>query len=131
VIGITIAVIFSHYARGGYIIARITAIFFGLCAAVFLPSYVGALFSKRMTRAASIASMFTGFIVVAFWLLFVKDKEARAIGLCYALFEKHSLLLESPNWSVVDPVIIALPLSALVAVVVSCLTKTSDEKILV
>ncbi|MFI4913231.1 MAG: sodium:solute symporter [Sedimentisphaeraceae bacterium JB056] len=129
IIGITIAVIFSHYARGGYIIARITAIFFGLCAAVFLPSYVGALFCKRMTRAASKASMFTGLIVVAFWLLFIKDKEARAIGLCYALFEKHSLLLDKPNWSVVDPVIIALPLSALVAIIVTFLTKPSNEKI--
>jgi hypothetical protein len=32
---------------------------------------------------------------------------------------------------VVDPAITALQLSELVAVVVSCLTKTSDEKILV
>jgi SSS family solute:Na+ symporter len=84
-----------------------------------------------MTRAASKASMFTGFIVVAFWLLFIKDKEARAMGLCYALFEKHSLLLDKPNWSVVDPVIIALPLSALVAIIVTLLTKPSDEKIIV
>ena len=130
VVGIIIAVIFSHYARSGYIIATMTAIFFGLCAAVFLPSYVGALFFKSMTRVAAKSSMFTGFIVTAFWLLFIKDKEARAIGVCYALFEKHSLLLDKPNWSVVDPIIIALPISALVAIIVSCFTKVTDEKII-
>ncbi len=129
VIGITIAVIFSHYARGGYIIARITAIFFGLCAAVFLPTYLGALFSKTMTRAAAKASMFTGLITAGFWLLFIKDKEARAMGVCYALFEKHSLLLDKPNWSVIDPIMIALPLSAIVAIVVTIFTTPSNERI--
>ena len=95
-----------------------------------MPSYVGALFFKSMTRVAAKSSMFTGFIVTAFWLLFIKDKEARAIGVCYALFEKHSLLLDKPNWSVVDPIIIALPISALVAIIVSCFTKVTDEKII-
>ncbi len=130
VVGIIIAVIFSHYARGGYIIASITAIFFGLCAAVFLPAYLGAVFSKRMTRAAAITSMFTGFAAASFWLLFIKDQEARAMGVCYAIFGKHSLLLDHPNWSVVDPIVIALPLSILTAVIVSCFTKVTDEAVM-
>lgn len=129
VIGILVAVLISAYARGGYIVARATAIFFGLCASAFLPSFIGGLFSKRVTKAAAISSMVVGFVVTAFWLLFIKDKEARAIGLCQALFgtqEKpmHSLLLsESHSWSVVDPVVVALPLSALVFIVVTLLTK--------
>lgn len=122
IIGILIAVLFSYSNRGGYIVARATAIFFGMCAAAFLPAFVGGLFWRRMTKAGAIASLITGFTVSATWLLFFKDKEARAIGLCFKLFEKHSLLLDKPNWSVVDPLIIALPISIAAAVLVSLMT---------
>jgi len=128
VIGIVIAVIISNYARGGFIIARATAIFFGLCASAFLPAFIGGLFFKRMTKNAAMASMVVGFLVTAFWLLFIKDKEARALGLCNFIFDKHSLLLDKPNWSVVDPILIALPLSILTAVIVSMVTKPSPEE---
>ncbi|MHC4988234.1 MAG: sodium:solute symporter family protein, partial [Planctomycetota bacterium] len=128
IIGIVVAVLFSFYIRSGYIIARATAIFFGLCASAFLPAFLGGLFWKRMTKAGAIWSMIIGFLVTAFWLLFIKDKEARAIGLCYKLFEKHSLLLDKPNWSVVDPIVIALPISIIVAIVVSLLTKPPSKE---
>ncbi len=128
IVGIVIAVIISNYARGGFIIARATAIFFGLCASAFLPAFIGGLFFKRMTKNAAIASMAVGFIVTTFWLLFIKDTEARAIGLCNFIFSKHSLLLDKPNWSVVDPIIIALPLSILTAILVSIITKPSSEE---
>jgi len=135
VIGIVMAVVISAYARGGYIIARATAIFFGLCASAFLPAFVGGLFFKRVTRAAAKWSMITGFAVTALWLVFVKDKEARALGICKALFDKHSLFAQFPegtapitsSWYVVDPVVIALPLSAIVLIVVTLLTKAPDE----
>jgi SSS family solute:Na+ symporter len=71
--------------------------------------------------------MVVGFTTTAFWLLFIKDKEARALGICKALFDKHSLLLEHANWSVVDPIVIALPLSIATAVVVSLLTRPMDK----
>ena len=128
IVGIFIAVIISFYARGGFIIARATAIFFGLCAATFLPTFIGGLFWKRMTKPAAISSMLAGFVVTAFWLLFIKDKEARALGLCHAIFEKHSLLLEHPNWSVVDPIMIALPISILVAIIVTLITKAPSKE---
>ena len=128
IVGIVIAVIISSYARGGFIIARATAIFFGLCASAFLPAFVGGLFFKRITKSAAIASMVVGFLITAFWLLFIKDTEARALGLCNFIFSKHSLLLDKPNWSVVDPIIIALPLSILTAVVVSIMTKPPSEE---
>jgi len=127
VIGIVIAVIISHYARGGYIVARATAIFFGLCASAFLPAFIGGLFFKRVSKGAAIWSMLVGFIVTALWLLFIKDKEARALGLCFALTGKHSLALGKPNWPVVDPLVVALPLSTLVMIVVSFLTKPMDK----
>jgi solute:Na+ symporter, SSS family len=128
-LGLVVAVIFGHYARGGYIIARATAIFFGLCASAFLPSFIGGLFFKRMTRAAALASMSVGFGVTAFWLLFVKEAEAGAIGLV-RLFTQgtNSILSSYPNWPVVDPLFIALPLSIITAVVVSLFTRPPDQE---
>ena len=58
IVGIVIAMLFSYYARGGYIVARATAIFFGLCASAFLPTFVGGLFSKRVTKAAALIRCF-------------------------------------------------------------------------
>lgn len=130
IIGLIIAVILGHYTRGGYIIARATAIFFGLCASAFLPTFIGGLFFKRMTKAASIASMIIGFLITAFWLLFVKSAEAGAIGLVQKFVgdKKTSILADYPNWPVVDPLVIALPISIIVAIVVSILTKPPSQE---
>jgi len=129
IVGIIIAVIISWEARGGYIIARATAIFFGLCASAFLPSYLGGLFWKRMTKKGAIASMVTGFCVSSFWLLLVKSKEAGAIGLVKLVTGgKSSIVADSPNWPVVDPIVIALPIALIVAIVVSLATKPMHEE---
>ncbi len=128
ILGIIMAVTISYSARGGYIIARATAIFFGLCASAFLPAFIGGLFTKRMTRSGAIASMLVGFGVTAFWLLFVKAKEAGAIGLVQKLTDgKPSILIDSPNWYVVDPLIVALPLSIITGIVVSLITKPPEK----
>jgi SSS family solute:Na+ symporter len=122
IIGIVYAVVISFYARESTFIARATAVFFGLCASAFLPAFLGGLYWKRMTRAGAIWSMFVGFLVTTLWLVFIKDKEASTIGLCSKLFGKTSLLLDKPNWSEVDPLIVALPISILAAVIVSLVT---------
>jgi len=127
IVGIVIAVIIGYFARGGYIIARATAIFFGLCASAFLPTFLGGLFWKRMTRAAAIASMLVGFGVTAFWLLFVKAKEASAIGLVQLATGGKTSILDKPNWPVVDPLIVAFPLAILVAIIVTYCTKPMHE----
>jgi SSS family solute:Na+ symporter len=116
--GLLAAVAFGYYARGEYIIARATAIFFGLCAATFLPAFLGGLYWPRMTRAGAVASMIVGLCASLAWVALVKTPECTAIGLV-----KASLLEAHPNWPVVDPVLLALPLSALTAVVVSLLTR--------
>lgn len=125
IIGLILAVTigyFTHLYKFEYIIARATAIFFGLCASTFLPA-LGGLFFRRITKAAVIASMFVGFSVTAFWLLFVKAAEAKAIGLVQIVTGgKESILANYPNWPVVDPLIIALPISIVVAIVVSLLS---------
>ncbi|MDI9431657.1 MAG: sodium:solute symporter family protein [Planctomycetota bacterium] len=128
ILGILIAMLWSYYARGGYIIARATAIFFGLCASAFLPAFVGGLFWKRMTRPAAIASMLTGFVITAFWLLFVKEAEAGDIGLVQKLTGgQRSILANHPNWPVVDPILVALPISFLVALIVTFMTKPLEK----
>jgi SSS family solute:Na+ symporter len=128
VIGILIALIWSYSARGGYIIARATAIFFGICLSTFLPAFIGGLIFKKMTKAAALASMITGFLASSFWLLLVKASEAGAIGLVQHITSgKNSIFADSPNWPVVDPVLIALPISVLTAVVVSIFTKKPDQ----
>jgi len=112
------------------VIARSTAIFFGLCASAFLPAFIGGLYFRGVTRAAVKASMITGAVVTTFWLVFIKDAEAQALGICNSLFGVSSLLVKSPNWPVVDPLIIALPLSALILVVVSLFTRKPPDEFL-
>lgn len=132
VVGIIIALLWGFYARdphGGYIIARATAIFFGLCASAFLPAFIGGLFWKRMTKTGAIISMVFGFVFTAFWLLFIKAKEAGDIGLVQKITGgKTSILWNHPNWPVVDPIVVALPISILVAITVSLITKPPSKE---
>ena len=121
--GLVVAVAIGRYGRSETIIARATAIFFGLCASAFLPSFIGGLYWKRMTKAGAISSIVVGFVITAFWLLFVKVPEINAFKLV-----SKSILADHPNWPVVDPLFIALPISALTAVVVSLFTTPPDEK---
>jgi SSS family solute:Na+ symporter len=132
IVGIVIAVVLSYFARQSpIIIARATAIFFGLCASAFLPALLGGLFFKRMTKAAAIASMITGFVVTSFWLVFVKAQEAGDIGLVQKFTAgKTSILADCPNWPVVDPLIVALPISIFVAIIVAFMTKTPKKELL-
>ncbi|HOW35648.1 MAG TPA: sodium:solute symporter family protein [Candidatus Omnitrophota bacterium] len=116
-----IATVILGYKLPGSVIAVATAIFFGLCASAFLPSYIGALFWKGMTKAGVIASMLTGFLGTAFWLLFIHQKEAEAMGLCKLIFGKSTLT--GFPWTVVDPIVVILPISLVVAFGVSFFTQ--------
>ncbi|HBG28732.1 MAG TPA: sodium:solute symporter [Phycisphaerales bacterium] len=130
VVGLVIAVTLGYFfQKSPIIIARATAIFFGLCASAFLPAFFGGLFFKRMTKAAAIASMFTGFAVTSFWLLFVKAQEAGDIGIVQKFTDgKTSILANCPNWPVVDPLVVALPISIAVAVIVSLISKPPKKE---
>ena len=134
VVGIIVAMVLSQYARGGYFIARATAIFFGLCLATFGPAYIFGLFCRWVTKPAAIASMIAGFVSSAFWLMFIKEAEAGPIKLVKILTKtaempngKNSLLIDSPNWPVVDPVLVAFPVAIIVLIVVSIMTKRPDQ----
>lgn len=123
-IGILFSILFSYiicYTLSDGIIARGTALFMGVCAATFLPAYFCTLFWKKATRQGVLASLWTGALTSIFVMLFIHKAEAKAIGLCKALIGRDVLIDVYP-WFVVDPILFALPLSALVMVIISLLT---------
>jgi len=118
----------TKYAKQGVaIIARGTAIFFGMCAAAFLPAYIGALFTRWVTRAGAIWGVVIGFVSSTFWLVFVHRKEAEALLICNKLFGKPSLLAGVKTgkiiWEQVDPLFVAFPLALIVTFLISAFTK--------
>ncbi len=137
-IGIVLAILVSVFLgywlqktygkQGMSIIARGTAIFFGLCASTFLPMYFGGLFTRRITRAGAIAGMLVGFCTSVFWLGFIlKIKGKMPALLAEAFFGKVSLLDNAKTWKIlwdqVDPLFVAFPLAVIVTIVVSLLTR--------
>ena len=110
------------------VIARATAFWFGICAAGFLPALVGGLYWQGATRAGAIASMISGYAISIFGFLFLHVSESAEIGLAQLLFGKDALL-EFP-WTHINPLIYALPLSALVYVVVSLFTKPPATQVI-
>lgn len=121
-VGILFAILISyflawglpHFFEGGTaIIARGTAIFFGICAAAFLPIYFGAIYFKRMTKLAAYAGFLSGTLVSFFWLFFIHIKESKPLLLCKTLFGVDSLAIGT-KWVFVDPLVVALPVSILV-----------------
>ena len=131
--GIIISTLLAYYLprffeQGSAIIAIGTAIFFGLCAATFLPLYFGGLFFKRITKAGAISGFFTGLGAASFWILFVHAKESAPLGLCKLIFGVPSLAGAASKLQFVDPIVVALPLSMLVTIIVSLMTKPPTEE---
>jgi SSS family solute:Na+ symporter len=97
------------------IIARATAMFMGLCASAFLPAFTHALYSPNPSRFAAKASLIAGTATWFLWTAFVHVKESSALGISQMLFGEAAVL--SMPWQVVDPLIIALPISALTLII--------------
>ncbi|MDD3155353.1 MAG: hypothetical protein PHS41_10835, partial [Victivallaceae bacterium] len=125
-LGIAASVVLGYNLPAG-IVARGTAIFFGICAAAFLPSYVAALYWRGATRAGVWASILTGAAVSAFGLLFLHRSESQALGLCRYLTGRTELIGTFP-WPFVDTMMYALPLSVLMLVLVSLRTRKLPEE---
>lgn len=126
IFSIVIAVVIGYFLPTN-IIARGTAIFFGVCAAAFMPAYIGGLYWKGATSKGATWSIIAGFIVSLICLAFLHQKESAALGICKALFGRDVLFTQHP-WPLVDPIMIALPISTLVFIVVSVLTTKNDQK---
>lgn len=126
VVAIVIAVILG-YLLPANIIARGTAIFFGLCASAFLSMYTLGLFWRRTTTQGAIAGLIVGTLTCVFWMVFVHKSEATALGISKFILGRDMLITQMP-WPVVDPIVIALPLAFLVTVIVSLATKPMEDK---
>jgi solute:Na+ symporter, SSS family len=97
------------------LVVRATAMFMGLCAAVFLPAFAIGVYVKQPSTRAAIASMVSGAVVWFLWTAFIHTAEAEPLGLCQEIFGKPALF--SLPWSVIDPLVIALPVSFVVMIV--------------
>ncbi|GAH11998.1 unnamed protein product, partial [marine sediment metagenome] len=103
-LGIIISVVLGYYLPIS-IIARGTALFFGVCAAVFLPMYICGLYWKRTSRAGAISGMIVGLTVSVFWMFFVHKANASMLKLVVVLTGRESLF--GFPWNAVDPILVA------------------------
>ena len=110
------------------IIARATTIFFGLCSAVFLSAYTAGLFWKKATRMGALASIVGGFAIWGLWTAFFKVSEASPLGICKFIFGKSVLLQAKASMTQLDSFFIALPVSAILMIVVSLLTQKPPQE---
>lgn len=133
-VGILFAILISYFLAWGLpmffeggtaIIARGTAIFFGICAAAFLPMYFGAIYFRKMTKFGAYSGFLTGTLVSIFWLFFIHIKESKPLMICKAIFGVDSLA-EGTVWAIVDPLVIALPASIIVTLLLNPLGKIKD-----
>jgi solute:Na+ symporter, SSS family len=101
----------------GSIVARTTAMFFGLSASALLPSFAYGLYSRAPSARAARASLLAGALAWFLWTAFVHRAESAPLGIARLLTGADSLL--GMPWQVLDPLVIALPVSilALAAVV--------------
>lgn len=131
-VGILIAIILAlvmAFSLPGSVVALGTSLFFEICAAAFLPVFLGALYWKGITRLGAIAGIVSGTIVSLFWLMFVFAKTAKGLGICMALFGVETLLPTAP-WPFIDVMLIAVPVSAIFTIVVSLLTKPPAQEVI-
>ena len=114
IIGIVAAVVIAWLLPGS-IIARVTAMFFGVCAAAFLPAYFAALYSERVTKTGLWASIISGTAVCIFATLFMHRAESAPLGICRMIFGKTELFGVDP-WPYIDPLVFALPISIIMLI---------------
>jgi SSS family solute:Na+ symporter len=109
----------------GSIVARTTAMFFGLAASALLPAFAYGLYSEAPSARAARASLATGAAAWFLWTAFVHRAEAGPLGIARLLTGSDALL--PMPWQVVDPLVIALPLSVLALVVVAALEGSGER----
>lgn len=108
------------------VIARATAIFFGLMAAAFLAPYVASLYWKRLTRKGAIAGIIAGLSTSIFCFLFLHAKEAAVFKIVDFLTAGEKVTLIPGLMGIVDPLVFGLPISIIFTIVVSLLTKVEN-----
>lgn len=127
VVGFILTIALSVLLPPG-IIAIATALFFGFCAAAFLPMYTAALYWPRVTPPAAVCSMLTATLTYLFLVLFIHEKEAAIFGLARQMFGVTTI--GTAPWTFIDPLVITLPVSTAVLIAVSLLTKPVQSSVL-
>ena len=100
------------------IIAKFTTMFFELTAAAFLPIYVGALYFKRMPKAAAKGGMVAGTLAWFIWTFFI-HANAGIMQICNLLTGKPYLVKGTAfeGLSMIGTNFIALPISIIVTLI--------------
>lgn len=119
VLSVVLAWLSSKLPVSMAIIAIGTSMFFGLCAATFLPVYIAALYIKKFPKGAAVASMITGSASSIIWLFFIQEKTAGSLQICNLLFNTTSIVKDTAlsTLSMVDAIVIALPLSIIAGLI--------------
>ncbi|MBE6500135.1 MAG: sodium:solute symporter family protein, partial [Methanobrevibacter thaueri] len=131
-IGILIAILLAlimAFSLPGSVVALGTSLFFEICAAAFLPVFLGALYWKGITKAGAIAGILSGTFMSLFWLIFVFKKTAVGIGICKFILGVETILPTAP-WPFIDVMLIAVPVSAILTIIVSLLTKAPEQEVI-
>ncbi|NYT06822.1 MAG: sodium:solute symporter family protein [Methanomicrobiales archaeon] len=110
-----VASVIVAFLMPGSIIAIATAMFMGLCASAFLPVFAVAVYCKKPDPRAAKASLVVGALTWFIWALFVNSRYATVFGLSKVVLGTVSIL--GYPWNAIDPIIIALPLSAITILV--------------
>ena len=103
-VGIVIAVILAvlmAFLLPGSVVALGTSLFFEICAAAFLPVFIGALYWKGITKPGAIAGIISGTIISLFWLAFLFEKTAVGLGICKFITGSTVLITTAP-WPFID-----------------------------
>lgn len=131
VISTLIAWVGSSLPAAEGIIAKFTTIFFELTSAAFLPAYFGALYIKKMPKAAAVGSMIAGTCAWFIWTFFV-NSNAAIMQLCMLITKKPTLFDGVEGLSkltVVGTSFVALPISIIAAIIISLIVKNKKPDI--
>ena len=112
---IVVTVIVTYYMPAN-IIARSTAVFMGLTAAALLPAYTHVLFANNPNTRAAKWSIVVGTLSWLIWGLFIHGTNATQIGLRDFLFPAATW--PGVPYSVIDPLVVGLPISVVVLLAV-------------
>ena len=121
-----VLVVVYCYLMPSDIIAKATSVFMGITAAALLPAYVHALYSKKPDKKAAVASITVGTVVYLGWSLFVSKSMSVFLPVCKLLTGKQVLFDGLIQF--VDPLVIALPLSAIVMGIMLLANRQSSEQ---
>lgn len=108
----------------GSIVARTTAMFFGLSASALLPAFAYGLYSEAPSARAGRASLVAGSATWLLWTVFVHSTESAPLGIARLLTGSDALL--GMPWQVLDPLVIALPLSGLALAATALLDRSRE-----